>query len=463
MHRWLGVVLGLFFAMWFFSGMVMMYVPFPSLSDGERLSHMVAIDTTEIAVPPKEAMAQCGLDQMSGLRLISIHERPAYVCSRPGFPVKGVYADTGVQVPPLGNEDALNLMKRVTSDPIERVSNVEYDQWTVHQRFDALRPFYRMELQDAEVTQWYVSTRTGEFVQRTTALQRYWNYLGAVSHWIYPTILRKHWALWDSLVWWLSGFGVLCVIIGIYLGVSHWVVVRRTAKAAFSPFHGWMKWHHVLGLLSGLIVFSWIFSGWLSMDHGRLFSVPNPTADQVTAIYGAPFGEVLAGVSVDRLQQYQSARELTIHAFNQKALVVAKNSLGSFDTPSLEPKYVAQVVNAAIPEADIDRYYVIPIKDTYTHLREGNLPLGTIRVELSDANQSWIHVDHQSGEVLSILDSSRRAYRWLYNGLHSLDFPGLVNRRPLWDAVMLILLFAGFVASSTGVVIGIRRLNRTLF
>ncbi|XOV82599.1 MAG: hypothetical protein ACFHXK_17280 [bacterium] len=84
-------------------------------------------------------------------------------------------------------------------------------------------------------------------------------------------------------------------------------------------------------------------------------------------------------------------------------------------------------------------------------------------MELSDANQTWVHVDHQSGEVLSVLDRSRRAYRWLYNGLHSLDFPGLANRRPLWDVVMLILLFAGFVASITSVVIASRRLIRTLF
>ena len=86
---------------------------------------------------------------------------------------------------------------------------------------------------------------------------------------------------------------------------------------------------------------------------------------------------------------------------------------------------------------------------------------GTIRVELSDPGESWFHVDPRSGQVISVVDRSRRVYRWLYNGLHSLDIPGLVNRRPLWDAVMLALLLAGFVASVTGVVIGLKRLRRS--
>ena len=462
LHRWLGVVLALFFAMWFFTGMVMMYVPFPSLSESDRLSYLETVDTAEIVLPPAEAIAMCGPEKTTGLRVISIQGRPAYVCNRENSGMHGVYADTGAPVQLVKEDAVTNRLPRIASAPIEFITKVEYDQWTVHQRFDPFRPFYRIELQDDWGTHLYVSLLTGEFVQRTTTPERFWNYLGAVTHWIYPTVLRKHWAIWDSLVWWLSGFGVVCVIIGIYLGVSHLVQVRRTGKAAFSSFRGWMKWHHVLGLFTGLIALSWIVSGWLSMDHGRLFSVPNPTVGQVRAIQGAPFEEVVAGVSVDRLHQYNGARELTIHAFDRKAVIVAKNSQGSFDTPSLEPSYVAEVVNSAVPEADIGRYYIVPDRDTYTHLREGNLPLGTIRVELSDSNQTWVHIDHQSGEVLSILDNSRRVYRWLYNGLHSLDFPGLVDKRPMWDAVMLVLLFGGFVASSTGVVIGSKRLFRTL-
>ena len=39
-HRWAGVVLCAFFAMWFVSGVVMMYVGYPKLTATERLEHL---------------------------------------------------------------------------------------------------------------------------------------------------------------------------------------------------------------------------------------------------------------------------------------------------------------------------------------------------------------------------------------------------------------------------------------
>ena len=123
----------------------------------------------------------------------------------------------------------------------------------------------------------------------------------------------------------------------------------------------------------------------------------------------------------------------------------------------LEPNRVSAVVSSAFPKANIEKWSIVPPGDTYTALREGTLPQGTIRVELSDKGETWLHIDSRSGEILSVIDRSRRLYRWLYNGLHSLDIPGLANRRPLWDIVMLVLLLAGFITSSTGVVIGMKR------
>ena len=64
LHRWLGVVLGPFFAMWFFSGIVMMYVPFPSVPDEERLTYMSTIDAGAVTITPATAVAQCGLGKL---------------------------------------------------------------------------------------------------------------------------------------------------------------------------------------------------------------------------------------------------------------------------------------------------------------------------------------------------------------------------------------------------------------
>ena len=42
-----------------------------------------------------------------------------------------------------------------------------------------------------------------------------------------------------------------------------------------------------------------------------------------------------------------------------------------------------------------------------------------------------------------------RLERWLYDGLHSLDFPFLYYQRPLWDAVLILLSIGGIVSTVT--------------
>jgi uncharacterized iron-regulated membrane protein len=43
-HRWAGIVLCLFFALWFLSGPFMMYVEFPQLTAAERRAGEAALD-----------------------------------------------------------------------------------------------------------------------------------------------------------------------------------------------------------------------------------------------------------------------------------------------------------------------------------------------------------------------------------------------------------------------------------
>ena len=52
--------------------------------------------------------------------------------------------------------------------------------------------------------------------------------------------------------------------------------------------------------------------------------------------------------------------------------------------------------------------------------------------------------------------------RWLYHGLHSLDFPWLYNYRPLWDIVVITLMLGGTALCVTSLVLTYRVLQRKL-
>ena len=134
---------------------------------------------------------------------------------------------------------------------------------------------------------------------------------------------------------------------------------------------------------------------------------------------------------------------------------------GSMALPAVPESDIRSGVRAAWPNSEITELFAPQPDDSYGHLREGSLPPSAIRVVLDDADETWLHIDGSNGQILSVMDRSRRVYRWLFNGLHSLDFPGFVDRRPAWDMVMLSLLCLGFAFSVTAVMLGQKRLKRS--
>ncbi|MYE24064.1 MAG: hypothetical protein F4Y01_08985 [Gammaproteobacteria bacterium] len=136
-----------------------------------------------------------------------------------------------------------------------------------------------------------------------------------------------------------------------------------------------------------------------------------------------------------------------------------------FDNRLQEYRPTSAEVSAAAanawPDYEPVASHVLGRDDVYTSLREGSLPPDTVRIVLNDPADTWVHVHPTRAEIISIMDRSRRVYRWLFNGLHSFDFPGIVDRRPLWDVLMIALLSCGFVFCVTAIVIGFRRIKQT--
>ena len=472
-HRWMGVVLCLFFACWFISGAILIYHPFPSLSKLDRLARSSNIEPSQINVSPKEAVQVALGNELDRLRLIDLMGHPIYVLHGFENNIRSIDATSGKIIDFIQKDVAKNIAEKFTEKSALKVEGpIDYDQWIVPNRYDPYRPFYRVSLEDNNDTVLYVSARTGEVLQKTEYSERVWNYFGAVIHWIYPTVIRKDWALWDQLVWWVSLFGILGVIAGMILGIKHSVAGwKRGSKGLASPFSGWLAWHHKIGFVFGVFALLWIFSGWLSMDHGRLFSTPAPSDKQEADVRGISLTTALSQASHEDLTKFLDTREFEISALAGQALLIAKNdhaselSLIGMDLIP-DQQYLIPAVQSAVshawPSITIKDSYMVAADDVYGHLREGSLPESTLRVVLDDVDETWVHVNLDDGRIISVMDRSRRMYRWLFNGIHSLDVPGLADKRPLWDVLMVLFMIAGFMFSITGVVIAYRKLVRLL-
>jgi hypothetical protein len=269
-HRWLGVALCLLFLLWFPSGIVMMYWPFPDVSPADRLEHATALDASAIALLPDEAVARLGLDDQEPrpVRLNTFDGRPVYRI-RGGGRTHVVYADTGE----VRDQVTLTLMRRIaarwTGQPEASATDeplTEADQWTV-QNYRNIAPVRKFSWPDGQ--QVYVSENSGEVVQATTRGSRLWAYLGAIPHWFYFTPLRKHGPEWSRTVIWTSAVGTATAVLGLIIGVWMYSPSKRYRHAGLAtaiPYRGQKRLHTILGLLFGLGAVTWAFSGMLSME-----------------------------------------------------------------------------------------------------------------------------------------------------------------------------------------------------
>jgi hypothetical protein len=88
------------------------------------------------------------------------------------------------------------------------------------------------------------------------------------------------------------------------------------------------------------------------------------------------------------------------------------------------------------------------------------LPLPVIFVQLNDSERSMYYVDPKTAQIVVGYNSHSRLNRWLYHGLHSLDFPWLYRNGALWHAVMLALLTGGIALSLTALILATRVVRR---
>ena len=108
----------------------------------------------------------------------------------------------------------------------------------------------------------------------------------------------------------------------------------------------------------------------------------------------------------------------------------------------------------------LDRYDAYYYARGYS--RERQAPLPVLRVKFGDPMETWVYVDPALGRVVAREHRFTRIERWLFNGLHSLDFAFWYDRRPLWDIGVIALSLGGLASSGIGLWIGCGRIRRAL-
>ncbi len=486
-HRYLGIGIGLLVVDWFASGILMIYSGgMPEISAQQRLDHLASIDLAKVRLSAAEAAGRAGFgSEWAGygdgrVTLASIVNRPAYHFGDEAT----VFADNGEVLRELTTEQSREIAAdylRLPPGQLQFAGELDdVDQWTIELR--GRMPLEKFRAQDAARSEIYVQRSNGEIAMLTTRGSRTLAWFSAIPHWIYFTSLRKHNAVWYQVIVWTAAVACALAALGLTLAVLQFRRTQPFRLSAAIPYKGWMRWHYLTGAIFGVFALTWSFSGLLSMDPfdwtraeglrlppdafmGGLLDLDHfPNWEQQGRPFPRVCREAIKEIELTRVfgEPYYLVR---CGAANPGAEAVQKPERHLVSAKGLEEKtepfhvntLVARIADLA-PGVPILEQQILTEYDSYYRSRERQAPLPVLRVKLGDPAQTWFYVDLQTGRIAGQNHRLSRVKRWLYTGLHDMDFSFWYDRRPLWDIGVILLLLGGLASSSIGLCLGVKRL-----
>ncbi|WP_074407363.1 PepSY domain-containing protein [Aquimarina megaterium] len=466
LHHWLGTFFCALFLIWFLSGFVMMYQSFPNLSETERIEMLSSSVNTEV-LSPKTVFKNDTIDEISQLRLNYVLNRPVFHLITDQGGIFSKYADNGQKVI-LTKEIALKIAAKNTGITANSTIQIltELDQWIPRTKYLPHMPIFKIEFEDENNTLVYISSVTGELLAINTSSERFWSWVGAIPHWIYFKDIRIHNTLWAQLVTWLAALGFIMVITGIITGLVRY---KKKPKAKFKRFKNkWYNYHYYFGLVFGIFVCTWIFSGWMSMTPFGWTPSTQLQKEEVlkwqmqkhTINY---YNEDSWSSFLNQLEQ-KKFKEVSFNFFqnNVYAQVFFQNTSSLYSlynaNPSLSIDSYQKIVNSFSLENEVKESILLKEYDNYYYSRHNDKDLPIIRIKTT--KNITYYINPKTTRVVYKCATKNKIQRWIYHGLHSLDFSFLAWNRPLWDIVLFILLTGGTVLSFSATGLGVKFIKR---
>jgi len=480
-HRWLGIALGFMTFVWFASGIAMMYYPWPAPTASEELRRLAALQVDGELIAFDSAITLARRSDVVGGRLSRWNGRLTYALWEQHGSQRRVVAmmdaRTGTVLSPIG-EDAATAVAAAWVAPSARASSVTLldagDHYLLSNEYRHAFPAYVVQFADDRNTAVYVSRAGGYVVGIVSDRTRWTTWFGTVPHWLYfKWLYSRHieWWLWVSYV--LPAIAMIAGASGIVIGVHQLLPHCRRGQWRISAYRGASQWHHIAGVVFGAFVLTWSLSGLLEV----LGPDVTPRASHVAAVRG--IGDTRGAVR-ERDAMSAAARVLHtarepiavdyVHVLGSPAYVVrfaggerafvdattgaARAELNAADAASLARVALARDTGIRSVER-LDAY------DAYYYARyHRELPLPAYRVVFADDERTRLYIDAVSGEPVGYVDPEVRSYRWLRDGLHSMDVPVFNERRGLWQLIVLPLMLGGTLIAASGLWLAIRRLRR---
>lgn len=485
LHRWTGIAMCVLMALWFVSGVVMLFVGYPKLTPRERLAGLPPLPQAGCCIEPARALAKSAAPaEVQRLTLTSIAGRPHYLLLEGDGRYTPVDAISGAMRGPADARAALDAARGFRPGAGAHYAGlIAEDRWTHSRALNPHRPLHVVDLGDGASTRVYVSSATGQVVLDAPRAERYWNFAGAWLHWMYMIRQQHTDPVWTWTLIGLSAVGVLSAVTGLVNGIWRWRFAGRYKSGRRTPYReAYMRWHHMLGLVFGVVLCTWIFSGLMSMNPFHVFDARGVRPDALAMQGGSPASlrlpQTIPQVLVRLRAESFAPRELEWRVLNGHPFILARDGLndtrivdaggGGLRVASLWPQAVLEAAAARLLPYPAASFEMLTRYDAHYYAREhasmygaNERRLPVLRAVFPDPENTWVYVDARTGQIELSADETQRLGRWLFNFLHSWDLPVLLS--PAWprEAAVIAFSLGGLLLSMTAVVIALRRMRGT--
>ena len=312
-HRWVGVVLGLFMFFWFFTGLVIMYSTPTTQNRTQQLAHAETLapeigwlslgDAWDISAEQRKLAAErkpktdeaaggrTGRAEGQGNKGKDGHVAPGIVDARlvrsAGEPVWLVEDTQGMRfalsaidgklretTPDQALKIAENWFAANNSRNIITASYLEtVEKPIILRNQDALSPFHRIAISE-DGGELLISSRTGEVLHASTRVDRAFYWAGNWLHLLKPLESMGLGKIRNDVQLWLGLFATIATLTGLIIGWLRWRPgfggKPTYSQGRTQPYREfWFKWHFWSGLIGGTVVLFWALSGFLDTNPGE--------------------------------------------------------------------------------------------------------------------------------------------------------------------------------------------------
>lgn len=488
LHKWTGIVISLFFIMWFVSGIVLLYHKYPRVTDKDHYAHMEGLDTT--ALP--ELYSLPGLTDSTAVKSLSVCKEFGEVA----WTISGVSSrkeNPMAAKPDRGGKyvfagDTLIPQSGVTSARLDSIAELwagssrimkvdtlhERQQWILYERYEKSLPILRYFFDNPDKTEVFLSQKSGEVLQVSTSSERIWSWVGAIPHKLYLPFLRKDVERWKNVL--LIG-GLLCfaaALTGMYMGIYYLCINRRKNREFNSPFKKriW-RYHHVAGLVFGIFLIGWGISGSLAMQRVPKWMV-NYEGDYFVSsskLWGKkplPLKEYKLDYR-DIFKKYRDVKSVSWEHFGKTpAYLIVSGDKEIYVDASHEGCVKQLEISKGEIENAVERYfgedveYTISLQNDYDEYylsAPGDYPLPVWKVNVENEDGVRMYVSPSDGYV-KYLNNNRMAKKWLFGATHFLNIKYFVLHKALRYASLWILSIGCVFVIATGIGISISKNKR---